>query len=239
MADSTDADAADTDSLDTDATDEGGTATESAGTESLAVESELSESLVVEKPVEKRIAEPGRVEPGPVESAADEMVIADVAADTGSRLQRTIELTQIADSGDSSAGVRASAPGTTRGATRGDARVPTVEGNSRNESIVLIDAAASNWLMKQSRSSYTLQLATADDDLYLAEFAASADLPRGWQIVVLPVSDERTVPRSFTLLVGVFDSYQSALDALSQLTDEARKFDARVRNIGVLQPGRK
>ena len=109
-----------------------------------------------------------------------------------------------------------------------------VESNSRQDSIILVDNSAVDWLNGQPPSSYTLQLATASDDVYLAEFAQGITQLRQQQLVVLPVPTGNDVG-SYTLLSGSFSSFDNAQRALARLPDRAQQFGARVRNVGVLQ----
>ena len=79
-----------------------------------------------------------------------------------------------------------------------------------------------------------MQLATASDDVYLAEFAQGITPLRPQQFVVLTLPRENDA-RSHTLLLGSFSSFDSAQRALARLPERARQFGARVRNVGVLQ----
>ena len=110
------------------------------------------------------------------------------------------------------------------------------EGNSRQDAIVLVDSSSVVWLRGQPASYYTVQLATANDDIYLAEFAGSIANRRGRQLIVLPLPTvNASDTRPYTLLFGSFNSFDNAQNALARLPDRARQFGARVRNFGVLQ----
>ena len=106
-----------------------------------------------------------------------------------------------------------------------------VESNSRRDAIILIGQGAVDWLNNHPESHYLLQLASADEENYLLEFAdsLSAGLPVG-QIAVVKVR-----PSSYTLLVGGFASFSDAETALTNLSENARRFGARVRNAALLQ----
>lgn len=110
-------------------------------------------------------------------------------------------------------------------------RAAAVESNSRRELIFLVGQGSVDWLNEQPETHYLLQLASADDENYLLEFAdgLSSEL-RARQIAVVPVS-----PSLYTLLVGGFASFSDAETALSNLPNNARKFGARVRNVAILQ----
>jgi len=95
------------------------------------------------------------------------------------------------------------------------------------------------WLNSQSSEGYTLQLATSNDDSYLTEFAIGLPVSRQLAVIAVqrPVAD-RSGPDSdglYTLILGEFDSFESAQSALDRLPAEVRQFAARVRNFGVLQ----
>ena len=106
-----------------------------------------------------------------------------------------------------------------------------VESNSRRDAIILIGQGAVDWLNNHPESHYLLQLASADEENYLLEFAdsLSAGLPVG-QIAVVKVRSS-----SYTLLVGGFASFSDAETALTNLSENARRFGARVRNAALLQ----
>ena len=108
------------------------------------------------------------------------------------------------------------------------------ESNSRKDAIILVSNSAVEWLNGQPQAFYTLQLATASDDVYLAEFAQGITPLRPQQFVVLTLPRENDA-RSHTLLLGSFSSFDSAQRALARLPERARQFGARVRNVGVLQ----
>jgi len=114
----------------------------------------------------------------------------------------------------------------------------TAEVNSRLDTIILIAGSSLDWLGQQTKSSYTLQLATADDDNYLAEFAQSLapDMPRNSQFAVLALpTTNADSTQSFSLMLGVYSTFEQAENALEKLPSQARRFGARVRNFGVLQ----
>ena len=108
------------------------------------------------------------------------------------------------------------------------------ESNSRQDAIILVNNSAVDWLNGQPQAFYTLQLATAGDDVYLAEFAQGLTSLRPQQFVVLTLPRENDA-RNYTLLFGSFSSFDSAQRALARLPERARQFGARVRNVGVLQ----
>jgi len=119
-----------------------------------------------------------------------------------------------------------------------DDKAITAETNARREAIILVRSSAHDWLYEQSKFLYTLQLATANDEDYLAEFAQNIarGSPRQLQLVVLalPGTNASNTQR-YTLLAGVYSTFDEAKNALAQLPNSARQFGARVRNFGVLQ----
>ena len=118
----------------------------------------------------------------------------------------------------------------------------SAESNTRRDSIILVGDSSWSWLSRQPDSSYTLQLATASDDIYLAEFAQTLtpNIPGSSQFAVLPLSAADTgVSPPHTLILGVFNTFEEAENALTRLPDQAKKFGARVRNFGILKQARK
>ncbi len=155
------------------------------------------------------------------------------AADSLSRLRPSAERS----SADADEALDAENPRAQIDAVSG--RAPdAAESNSRRQIIILVESGALGWLSKQQAAEYTLQLATAGDDIYLAELGQTIaeNSPGELQVAVLPVPPANAGDTgSFTLLAGVYGTFDEAQNALAQLPVHARKFGARVRNIGVLQ----
>ena len=107
-----------------------------------------------------------------------------------------------------------------------------VSGLSVRVDTVIVPPDSTDWVLRQSAQSFTLQLATASSLSYLQEYAESLSLAPPFYIVTLASNDATP---DFGLLYGLFDDDRQALKAVKTLDSEARRFRPWVRRLGKLQ----
>lgn len=90
---------------------------------------------------------------------------------------------------------------------------------------------AVQWLAKQSKNHFTIQLATATDSEFLVRFGELIDIPGRWYVV-----ETGSLPQAeFSLLFGVFDTHDSARAQLELLTQMTTRYKPAIRSFAQLR----